>query len=82
MLTYSVTADNCNAPKIIYKVEGLSSRAAKFLAEHLSQAFRQVEVIAEETGEVAYALYYDSDFKKPSMSEVECLSIAQNILAD
>jgi hypothetical protein len=82
MLTYSVTADNCNAPKIIYKVEGLSSRAAKFLAEHLSQAFRQVEVFAEETGEVAYALYYDSDFKKPSMSEVECLSIAQNILAD
>lgn len=82
MLTYSVTADNCNAPKIIYKVEGLSSRAAKFLAEHLSQAFRQVEVIAEETGEVAYTLYYDSDFKKPSMSEVECLGIAQNILAD
>lgn len=81
-ITYSVIADNCNSPRITYEVKGLAKNAAKFLAEHLGQAFRKVDVICEQTGEVVYNMYYNDDFKKTGMREIECLDIAQNIPAD
>ena len=82
MLTYSVKADNCNAPKITYEVKGLASKSALFLAKHLTEAFRSVEVVCEQTGEIAYQTYYNDDFRKPTIDELTCLSIAQNIFKD
>ena len=82
MEKYEVYADNCNCPNITYHVKGLSAHAAIFAAEHLSQGFRDVRVVNEETGEVMLNKYYNDHFYKPTMSEVECLSIAQNILAE
>ena len=82
MPTYSVKADNCNAPKITYEVKELSAKSALFLANHLAEAFRSVEVVCEQTGEVAYQFYYNDDFRKPAMDELTCLSIAQGIFKD
>ena len=82
LVTYQVIADNGNMPKITYEVRGLAKNSAMFLAEHLSQAFRDVRVICEDTGEVMYNLYYNDDFKKTRMTEVACLDHAQAILAD
>ena len=79
MFTYSVKADNCNAPKITYEVKELAAKSALFLANHLVEAFRSVDVVCEQTGEVAYQFYYNDDFRKPTMDELTCLSIAQNI---
>ena len=80
--TYSVKADNCNSLKITYEVQGLAAKSALFLANHLSEAFRNVEVVCEQTGEIAYQFYYNDDFRKTTMDEVTCLSIAQSILKD
>lgn len=77
--TYSVKADNCNAPKITYEVKGLTDKSALFLANHLTEAFRSVEVTCEATGELVYQFYYNDDFRKPTMDELTCLSIAQSI---
>lgn len=77
--TYSVSADNCNSPKITYKVQGLASKAALFLANHLAEGFRKVEVICEETGELVYDIYYNDTFRKPKMDEIECLALAHHI---
>ena len=82
LATYQVIADNGNMPKITYEATGLAKNAARFLAEHLSQAFRDVKVICEDTGELVYNLYYNDDFKKRGMLEAECLDCAQAILAD
>ena len=82
MFTYSVKADNCNAPKITYEVKELATKSALFLANHLVEAFRSVEVVCEQTGEIAYQFYYNDDFRKPTMDELTCLSIAQNIFKD
>lgn len=82
LVTYQVIADNDNMPRITYEVKGLGKNAAAFLAEHLSQGFRDVKVICESTGEVMYHLYYNDDFKKTRMSEIACLDHAQAILAD
>jgi hypothetical protein len=80
--TYSVSADNCNSPKITYEVKELSSKSALFLANHLAEAFRDVRVICEQTGEVMFNIYYNDDFRKPTLSELECLAIAQSVLKD
>ena len=82
LATYSVSADNCNAPKITYEVKGLSEKSALFLANHLVEGFRDVKVICEQTGEIMFNMYYNDDFRKPSMSELECLAIAQPIFKD
>ena len=82
MFTYSVKADNCNAPKITYEVKELAAKSALFLANHLTEAFRSVEVVCEQTGEIMYSVYYNDDFRKPTMDELSCLAIAQNIFKD
>ena len=81
METYEVLADNGNSPKITFQVRGLSKNSAKFLAEHLSQAFRDVRVICDQTGEVMYNVYYNDGFKRTTMKESECIAIAMNILS-
>jgi hypothetical protein len=80
--TYSVKADNCNSPKITYEVKELPAKSALFLANHLSEAFRNVEVVCEQTGEIAYQFYYNDDFRKTTLDEVTCLAVAQSILKD
>ena len=81
-LTYEVSASNNSMPKITYSVNGLSRNSANFLANHLTQAFCDVTVICEDTGEIVFNMTYSTDFKKKTMSELQCLEIAQNILAN
>ena len=82
LTTYVVNASNCNAPKITYEVKGLAEKSALFLANHLAEAFRSVEVVCEQTGEIAYQSYYNDDIRKPTMDELTCLSIAQSVFKD
>ena len=77
LTTYVVNASNCNAPKITYEVKGLAAKSALFLANHLVEAFRKIEVVCEQTGELVYDVYYNDDFRKPTMTELECLAVAQ-----
>lgn len=76
--TYSVSADNCNSPSITYGVKNLSAKSALFLANHLAEGFRKVEVICEQTGELVFSVYYNDDFKSTTLSELACLSIVHN----
>lgn len=80
--TYSVSADNCNSPRMTYEVQGLSAKSALFLANHLAEGFRKVDVICEQTGEVMFNIYYNDDFKKTTISELECLAIVHNVFKD
>ena len=82
LTTYVVTANNCNTPKITYEVNGLSEKSALFLANHLVEAFRQVDVICEQTGEIMFSVYYNDNFRKPTMDELTCLSVAQSVFKD
>ena len=82
LTTYTVFADNCNAPKITYEVKGLAPKSALFLANHLAEGFRDVRVICDQTAEVVFNIYYNDEFRKPTMTEVECLVVAQSILAE
>lgn len=82
LTTYVVNANNCNTPKITYEVGGLTAKSALFLANHLTEAFRQVDVTCEQTGEIIFSMYYNDEIRKPTMDELSCLSIAQSIFKD
>ena len=82
LTTYTVSADNCNSPRITYEVKGLAEKSALFLANHLAEGFRKVDVICDQTGEIMFSMYYNDSFRCPSMSELECLAIAQPIFKD
>ena len=80
--TYQIIANNCNSPKITCEIDGQAVRSAKFLAENLSRAFRDVRVICEQTGEIVYSFYYNDDFKKQSLDEISCLATIKSLLSD
>ena len=82
LTTYTVNANNCNTPKITYEVKELTAKSALFLANHLVEAFRQVDVTCEQTGEIIFSMYYNDEIRKPTMDELTCLSIAQSIFKD
>ena len=82
METYQVLADNCNMPKITYQVNGLTAKSALVCAENLSEAFRDVRVICEQTGEIMCNVYFNDGFKKTTLTEVEVIEAMQKIFAD
>ena len=55
-ITYKVEANNCNSPRITCEITGQAENSARFLAENLSRAFRDVRVICEQTGEIMYSV--------------------------
>ena len=82
LTTYTVSADNCNSPRITYEVKGLAEKSALFLANHLTEGFRDVKVVCDQTGEIMFTMYYNDDFRKPTLTELECMAIAQPIFKD
>ena len=72
--TYSVTAENRCNPYITYHLEGLTEKQARFAIKNLWTAFRSIEVINEETGEVVFSHYEGSDFFQPSETEAEAIA--------
>jgi hypothetical protein len=69
MVTYTVTADNCEAIRVTTEVKGLPMHSALFAFEQLVQGFRDVRIIREDTGEVMKSVYYDGEKIKPNCSE-------------
>lgn len=72
--TYSVTAENRSNPYITYHIEGLTEKQARFAFKNLWTAFRSIEIINEETGEVVFSHYEGSDFFQPSETEAEAIA--------
>ena len=72
--TYTVTAENRCNPYITYCLKGLTKKAAYFATQNLCAAFRAIEVIDEEMGEVVYSHYEGDEFFRPSATVVEAIA--------
>lgn len=72
--TYTVTAQNCCNPYITYCIKNLTKKAAYFATQNLCAAFRSIEVVNEETGEVVYSHYEGDEFFQPSATVVEAIA--------
>ena len=81
-ITYQVIADNCNSTKITFEKRGLTKNTAKYVAKVMCDAFRDVRVICEQTGEIMFNKYYNDDFFPTTIKEVEAIVLVQSILAD
>lgn len=78
MEMYEVVARNCNTcPKIKYSRKNLTKATAKFVALNLARAFRQVDILNQDTGEVMLSTYVSDEFFKKEMSEVEAIAMVE-----
>lgn len=56
--TYTVSVDSCEScPKIVASFDNVPEKKLKDVLYYATKAFRSVEVICNETGEVAFTLY-------------------------
>lgn len=74
--TYKVVAQNCDTPRITVEVEGNRFAAAEY-AFLLRKAFRQVDVLNNETGEVMMNFYVSDEWFAAILSEAECIALLQ-----
>lgn len=72
--TYTVTAENRCNPYITYTIQNLTEKQARFAIKNLWTAFRSIEVVNEETGEVVFSHYEGDEFFQPSETEVEAIA--------
>lgn len=67
-------------PDINLKVTDLDH--ALIIADTLSSAFRDVDVMSLETGEIVYSKYFSNDAFQPSMTHLEAMQAAINLISD
>jgi hypothetical protein len=80
MVTYTVTADNCEAIRVTTEIKGLAIHSALFVFENLAQGFRDVRIVREDTGEVMKSIYYDGEQIKPKQSESAVIKTLKTII--
>lgn len=79
MVTYTVSADNCEAIRVTTEVKGLTMYTALFAFDQLVQGFRDVRIIREDTGEIMKSSYYDGEKIKPNCSESTSIDMVKAI---
>lgn len=80
---YNVEASN-GGGKVTVEVcyRDLGKNVAKFVANILSKAFRDVRIIVAGTGEIMYSVYYDSDFAKYRQSVWEAIEEVDKYISE
>lgn len=71
--TYTVTAKSLDHKNLTVSFGDLSCLAAKTVSEILGYAFRQIDIICDQTGEVAYNHYKSPDWFARYDTEMEAI---------
>lgn len=77
--TYSVTARNCRGMSVTFS--NLGCLTAKSVAEILSYAFRDLEVVCDQTGEIMYNIYKDLEWYHATNTEEGAIKEVKLFLA-
>lgn len=80
--TYTVTAKSLDYKNLTISFDGLSCLCAKTVCEILGYAFRQIDIICDQTGEVAYNHYKSPDFFARYDSEMAAIQKVVLFLAE
>ena len=79
--TYTVTAKSCENPNVTIEYRELCEECIDECIEELNTAFRSVEVICEQTGEVVYSLYVGANWFTPFASYGEVIDEVYDIVS-
>ena len=71
--TYTVTAKSLDYKNLTVSFGDLSCLKAKTVAEMLGYAFRQIDIVCDQTGEVAYNHYKSPDWFARYDTEMEAI---------
>lgn len=81
--TYKLTVDSCeNCPKIVATFENVPEEKLSDMLFYATRGFRSIEVINNQTGEVAYSRYVNCELfeNEVSYNYGECLDYMKHIL--
>ena len=82
-MVYSIIADTCESrPKIRFEYERMTDLQMRMCVKILITAFRQVEVINCQTGEVAYTHYESDEIFCPTATPTEAIDNCMMLIAD
>jgi hypothetical protein len=79
---YEITAKphTISDPDISFKITDLTH--ALIMADTLSSAFRGVDVISLETGEIMHSVYFSDSAFRPSMTQFEAVQIVISMISE
>ena len=79
-MTYKLIIESCHScPSVYATFEHIPASRLRRAFDFAIRTFRQVEVFAEETGEVIFNHYVDMDWFEPVYNEGEALDILVSI---
>lgn len=78
--TFTVTADNCEGMEISFK--GKSFCMANSIAFMLIEAFREVKIVDDTTGEVMYSHYESADLFRARKTQSTVICNVMTMLAE
>lgn len=79
---YYVEANNCDTVRIEVKFPHLNEGQANGAFCVLVQAFRDVRIISEETGEVMRTAYWADEFFDKDIAEEKAIAIVREYLTE
>lgn len=80
--TYTVTAKSLDYKNLVVSFGELSCLSAISVSEILGYAFRQIDIICDQTGEVAYNHYKSPDWFTRHDTEIEAIQKVVLFLAE
>lgn len=76
MTTYTIKVDSCEAkPKIVTEFEGVPEARLKRVLYVATRAFRNVEAVCDETGEIECSYYESCHMHCPSFNYGEAIDM-------
>jgi hypothetical protein len=74
-LTYTLTANNGDNPRITYEQTGIPASYIRDMYENAQCSFREVQVTCDQTGELIFQAYASADFFKQLFPMAHTLTI-------
>lgn len=78
-LTYTLTANNGDNPRITYTQEGIPECRIQKLYANAQCSFRDVQVTCDQTGELIFQVYTSDEFFTPLLPMVHTLTVLAEI---
>ena len=77
--SYSITANSCCFPSIELKINGVNWHQMQHYLTIIKRAFREIEILNDDTGEVMLRYYESDEMFSPLLSIGECISAIEDV---
>ena len=77
--SYSITANSCCFPSVELKIISVNWHQMHQYLAVIKRAFREIEILNDDTGEVMFRHYESDEMFSPLLSIGECISAIEDL---